>query len=280
MTDENKPENTEDNSIMDINAPEQNPEAHADTGLDPEVPESVDVAAEGEQTVFDELTPEQRRIAELEEQLKFSQGEAQYYRDQVENPRVIDHGEDDEPEPDRAPVRETAIDTEDTRDSGRVPLGSQPRLEVPQYIKDKYPDCTFRWINNEHGRIDQARKAGFIPVEGEGLTSIWNPNKNDADRASQVGSVMMQPVGIGRSSDAISAVLMRQKLKYFQEDRKYESDKVREIEKSLKRGQTDGIGTTEDGVDTYAPNVSRGGPDGDIRGIDIEVDKQTRVDRK
>lgn len=150
--------------------------------------------------------------------------------------------------------------------SHRKPLGAESKLFVSDELKAKHPGFVFRWINNEHGRVQQALESGWTPVEGEGYNSVWNPN---AQTGSQVGSVISRAVGVGRTENSINAVLMKLPLELFLEDREYEHEKVRKIEAALKGGSVDALGTKESGMSTYAPET--GAADGS-RGLSIQRD--------
>lgn len=120
----------------------------------------------------------------------------------------------------------------------RTDWGVQLQLAVPQSIKDKYPDMSFQWFNDEKGMIESAKNADWEVVSEMANT----------------------PVGIGHTTNSMNAVLMMIPTEWKLEDEQAIEKETLKHENSLRRGLSmseSGDGVSETGL--YAANLDDGG---------------------
>lgn len=145
---------------------------------------------------------------------------------------------------------------EPLRNPSRKPLGSRRRLDVSHIENDpRYANKKLGWYNNEGGRIQQLMQQGWEPVRGDAYQSVW---QHDAKDTSQTDSVISAPVGIGREGQPINAILMMIDRDIYDEIQGMKEDHLGTIERSLRQGATKELGTSEQGVKTYAPETGVG----------------------
>lgn len=101
----------------------------------------------------------------------------------------------------------------------RTPIGRRNVLTV----NERDPQFTYRWVNDEDGRLGVFEEAGYTAVREP--TSVGDPKAGDA---SQLGSVVRKPVGGGKS-----AVLMKIPKEFYSEDQAAKEARIAEKEKSL-----------------------------------------------
>ena len=134
----------------------------------------------------------------------------------------------------------------------RKPIRSRLRTDF-SYLEDKYPGKCFRLFNNEMGNVQQAIADGWEPVEGLQQANVWRP---DADTPSTQGSYVSIPVGLGRTENAMEAVLLMIDRRRFEELEAPTKEHRAELRKTLEGGKPlDG----KTPVPTYAPNLPSGG---------------------
>ena len=108
----------------------------------------------------------------------------------------------------------------------RKPLASADVLKMNE--EDKKKGYTYRFVNDEEGRIFKFEEAGWDKVTGDIQTK--DPSVGDT---SQMGSVVRRPVGGG-----INAVLMCIENELYEEDQQAKENKIaetaNEIDKFLK----------------------------------------------
>lgn len=115
--------------------------------------------------------------------------------------------------------------------------GPMLQLTVPQSIRDKYPDMSFQWFNDEKNMIEQAEN-------------------NDWAKVPEMDN---KPVGIGHTTNSMDAVLMMIPTQWKLEDEKYIEEQSLKHEDSLRRGLSmseGGAVASEAGL--YAANTGDG----------------------
>ena len=109
---------------------------------------------------------------------------------------------------------------ETTKRPERVPLVSRNILTAPQrhgYVR--------RFVNNEPGRINGFKAAGYEIVQGD--AQIGDPK---IGKGLLPGSAVAMPVGGGQN-----AVLMEIKQEYYDEDQKVKQDKITREENDMRQ---------------------------------------------
>lgn len=148
----------------------------------------------------------------------------------------------------------------DVRQPMRKPLGSRKRLDVSHLENDpRFRGKKLGWFNNEAGRIPQLMSQGWEPVKGDAYQSVWQPG---AKETSQTDSVVMAPVGIGREGLPINAILMMIDEDIYDDIQSMKEEHLDNIDMSLRQGRTGELGTSEQGVKTYAPDTGFAGEKG------------------
>ena len=117
----------------------------------------------------------------------------------------------------------------------KVPSGRVTRTPVGQRnlltVKGKDPNCHYRIVNDEDGRIEMFREAGYEVVQRDG-TEVGDKR---ASSASSIGSTQNFVVGKERRG-----VLMRIKREWFEEDQQKKQSFVDMQEASIKQKALDG----------------------------------------
>lgn len=97
----------------------------------------------------------------------------------------------------------------------RVPLGShQLRLGG-----DPIPGFYTRWINDVHGRVDRAKRAGYTHVTDMQGNPVW------------------RPAGEAKDGGGLRAYYMKQPIQFREEDNKARSARNDEIDHTITRGK-------------------------------------------
>jgi hypothetical protein len=137
----------------------------------------------------------------------------------------------------------------------RVPYAANvSRLSIPQSILAQYPGrpmhC-FRWVNNEEGEVSRRLDAHWEVCKGEGVTGVYDPNAT-----AQMGEVISRPVGRGKTTNDLKAVLMTCTPEIFKEDQELQDRANMAFQNSLKKSKADAGQVDPDGG--YAPNLDDG----------------------
>ena len=106
----------------------------------------------------------------------------------------------------------------------RIRIGGRNVLTVDH--KDIGDGYVGRIVNDDPGRINMFRDAGWEVVEKRGGAQIGDPQVGDGH---QVGAVVTKSVGGGRVG-----YLMRIKKELYEEDQQLKADKIKETEAGLK----------------------------------------------
>ena len=118
----------------------------------------------------------------------------------------------------------TAERTESARK--RVPLGRHKNI-MTVAAQDKDPNYEYRWINDDDNRVKDALNAGYEVVNDPNV----EVGDNGANRQNQsVGTGARKHVGKG-----MSAVLMRIKKEFYDEDQREKQGQINQSEKEMKR---------------------------------------------
>jgi hypothetical protein len=107
----------------------------------------------------------------------------------------------------------------------RTPLAVRNRLS----IKERDPAYVYRIVNVKDDRIDQFKEAGYeiAPAQAVGDKRV--------DAPSTLGSAQEISVGQG-----MSAVLMRQRKEYYEEDQTTKQQQIDALEQTMKSDATRG----------------------------------------
>jgi len=136
----------------------------------------------------------------------------------------------------------------------RVPYASNAsRLAVPQGVKDLYPgipDHCFRWVNDEEGEVHRRLDAGWEICKGMGTSGSY------LNATEQSGEVISRPVGVGKTTSDLRAVLMCCHPDIFAEDQKLQDQANMAFQNSLKKSKAEAGRADPDGG--YAPNLADG----------------------
>jgi hypothetical protein len=137
--------------------------------------------------------------------------------------------------------------------------GLDYRLHVPEDLKD--PRYTYRWINDEPGKIFQATEQDDwdfvyderIRTEGDGAQK----NTGEGTRISRV-------VGRSKTGEPLRAYLCRKLQEYFDEDNRKRHRKWQELTAQVEQGYTPGAGGlfNSDPEHAYIPRDARREPRG------------------
>ncbi len=138
----------------------------------------------------------------------------------------------------------------------RVPYAANaPRLAVPQSVRDQYPnrpDFCFRWVNDEEGEVQRRLDAGWEVCRGQGISgSFLNPKG-----ASNDGDVVARPVGPGKTTASLMAVLMTIEEQFFLEDKALQDKANMAFQDSLKKDKSEAGQVQSD--NTYVPLTEDG----------------------
>jgi len=142
----------------------------------------------------------------------------------------------------------------------RVPLVStDSQLDVPHELREAYPDHSFRWVNDEKGRVQKFLNAGWEVCEGVNVSgSMFS---DDAGKAGQTASVVMRPVGQGQTTSNLQMVLMMTTKEIFKEDFDKQQELNQQYKQALRQGANQsGVGGKSVSPDggTYAPELDDG----------------------
>lgn len=92
------------------------------------------------------------------------------------------------------------------RPARRIPINGEHNILTVEGLD---PNYEYRWVNDEPGRIDRFKLAGYETVEHD--VTVGDAT---ADTSSQVGKVVTRPVGSG-----FTGYLMRIPKEYYEEDK-------------------------------------------------------------
>lgn len=120
------------------------------------------------------------------------------------------------------------------RQPGTLDRTSQLKLEVPQTVRDKYPNDSFRFVNDDGNRIHE------MTVQDD-----WT--KVDESLSAPV------PVGTDKFGKPIIAYLCRKPTEYVIADRKEAIDRIGNEEKAIMKGQHNSPDALKD---AYVPEGS------------------------
>lgn len=119
----------------------------------------------------------------------------------------------------------------DAKERVRVPIGAKRDITAVQDTPDGYMD---RWVNDEPGRIEKFKAAGYeLVADAEVGTS-------HADGSHAEGGVVSRDMGKG-----MTAYLMRQRKDYFEEDQAEKQRYVDSTEESMRRKKINPNETTD-----------------------------------
>ena len=104
----------------------------------------------------------------------------------------------------------------------RVPVAARNRLE----IHNKEPGYIYRIVNDEDDRVQRLQEAGYEIAPKESVGAVGNRR---VDGATPLGSSAHFSVGKG-----VQAVVMRQKLEYYQEDQNTKQAEIDQLEATMK----------------------------------------------
>lgn len=117
-------------------------------------------------------------------------------------------------------ARETRNDGEQRRRrSGTMSAMDDLKLAIPEHVRAKYPDHTFRWLNDTGNRIHN------------------KTTRDDWDKCEGIDPV---PVGTDAQGKPILAYLCCKLLKYYEEDQRAALAVRRQQEQSLMRAMPKG----------------------------------------
>jgi len=118
----------------------------------------------------------------------------------------------------------------------RIPFsGNRRRLHVPD--EDKDPNFEYRWINDDPGRIEAAKKGGWETVS-KGDTTVGDPDVTTGN--TDLGSATSLVVGKHESGAGKRAVLMRIPREWYDEDQAAKEEVNRATDEAITRGQAGG----------------------------------------
>ena len=104
----------------------------------------------------------------------------------------------------------------------RVPVSGRRDILT---VEGKDPSYVYRWVNDVEGRIDMFKDGGY-----EVVTHDVKVGEKDVDSSKGTGSVVTKNVGAGTT-----AVLMRIKKEWYEEDQKAKQDEVNRSEEDMRR---------------------------------------------
>lgn len=137
------------------------------------------------------------------------------------------------------PTRADKVREERRRKPGQV-LTSGVKLAVDQSKLD--PNFTYRWVNDKGNRVQQLEAADWDPVD--------EAVKADTDGA---GTVQAKVVGTD-GGKPYSAILMRKRKDWFQEDKKEAQKPLDEVDETIRRGLNHQKDSPELSGRSYTPN--------------------------
>ena len=105
----------------------------------------------------------------------------------------------------------------------RVPIAARNRLD----IKYREPGYVYRIVNDEDDRVQRLQDAGYEIATKESVGAIGDRR---VDTASSIGSSAHFSVGKG-----VKAVVMRQKVEYYQEDQAAKQAEIDALEATMSR---------------------------------------------
>jgi len=91
------------------------------------------------------------------------------------------------------------------------------------------PAFKYRWVNDKEGRLEKFKVGGY-----EVVTSDQEVGQNTVDRGSRLGSAITKSVG-----GAVTAVLMRIPLEWYNEDQAAKMDAIDALEQTMKPQDAD-----------------------------------------
>ena len=104
----------------------------------------------------------------------------------------------------------------------RIPIAARNRLDV----KNREPGYVYRIVNDEDDRVERLQQAGYEIAPKESVGAVGNRR---VDGATPLGSSAHFSVGKG-----VQAVVMRQKLEYYQEDQNTKQAEIDQLEATMK----------------------------------------------
>jgi hypothetical protein len=105
----------------------------------------------------------------------------------------------------------------------RTPLSVRNRLSV----KNKEAGYVYRVVNDIDDRVSQLQEQGYELVEKAALGAVGDKR---VDNTTSIGSIAHFSVGQG-----MKAVVMRQKLDYYNEDRAIKEQQIDEIDAAMQQ---------------------------------------------
>ena len=114
----------------------------------------------------------------------------------------------------------------------RVPLGT-PRSKMA--VEGKDPNFTYRWVNDQGGRIQQAEQASYEFVKAGDVTV-----GSGVDRNSETGDQVSQIVGTKEDGSPMRAYLMRIKREFYEEDQNAKQEEVDAKDAAIQSGSVSG----------------------------------------
>lgn len=107
----------------------------------------------------------------------------------------------------------------------RIPVGSRRDITAVRDCPNGFRD---RWVNDNPGRIDKFKSAGYETVPSA------NVGDDGVDGTHAESGVVSRDMGQG-----VTAYLLRQRMEYFLEDRAEKQRLVDETENSIRRKKTE-----------------------------------------
>ena len=128
------------------------------------------------------------------------------------------------------------------RKSRRKYIGQHAKMDVSHFY-ELYPELfngmVLRWVNDENGEIQRMEMFDWIPVKLDGdhqfNARMFSDERENVGASN--GSVVRIPVGRGRTTDSMYAVLMMKDKEFFEEDEvQYQKDQYEAQTLALKQG--------------------------------------------
>lgn len=115
--------------------------------------------------------------------------------------------------------------TAEVKTSMRVPVGGHRDITAVKDTPDGYVD---RWVNDNPGRVEKFKRAGYEHVESAGV------GDSNVEGTHSEDGVVSRDMGKG-----VTGYLMRQRKDYYTEDQAAKQEIVDATEESLRRDKSD-----------------------------------------
>jgi len=136
--------------------------------------------------------------------------------------------------------QKTTETREGTGRRARVPMNAmQQKLQV----RNKRSGYVQRWFNDDHGRIAQAKAAGYEFVEDESVKAERAGSNNESDDR------ICFPAGTRRDGTPMNTFLMEIPEEFYNEDQLAKQHSIDQVDEAIKGGTLD----IEDPEHSYVP---------------------------